>query len=41
MLRKTVTLVQPSTVSGKLVLLDYDTKAGHSGWKPLDRRIDV
>ncbi|MGO9262297.1 MAG: prolyl oligopeptidase family serine peptidase [Bryobacteraceae bacterium] len=38
--RKMTALVQASTASGKPVLLDYDTKAGHSGGKPLDRAID-
>jgi prolyl oligopeptidase len=38
--RKMTALVQASTASGKPVLLDYDTKAGHSGGKPLDRLID-
>jgi hypothetical protein len=33
-------LVQASTASGKPVLLDYDTKAGHSGGIPLDKAID-
>ena len=38
--RKMTALVQASTASGKPVLLDYDTKAGHSGGKPLDKLID-
>jgi prolyl oligopeptidase len=38
--RKMTALAQASTASGKPVLLDYDTKAGHSGGKPLDRAID-
>ena len=37
--RKMTALVQASTASGKPVLLDYDTKAGHSGGKPLDKQI--
>jgi prolyl oligopeptidase len=38
--RKMTALVQASTASGKPVLLDYDTKAGHSGGIPLDKAID-
>jgi prolyl oligopeptidase len=38
--RKMTALVQASSSSGKPVILDYDTKAGHSGGKPVDRMIE-
>jgi prolyl oligopeptidase len=38
--RKMTALVQASTGSGRAVLLHYDTKAGHSRDKPLDKAID-
>jgi protease II len=37
--RKMTALVQASSGSGRPVVLDYDTKAGHSGGKPLDKQI--
>ena len=38
--RKMTALVQASTGSDRPVLLHYDTTAGHSAGKPLDRLID-
>lgn len=38
--RKMTALVQSASASGKPVLLKYDTKAGHSGGKPVDKQID-
>ena len=38
--RKMTALVQSASTSGKPVLLKYDTKAGHSGGKPVDKQID-
>jgi prolyl oligopeptidase len=38
--RKMCALVQASTGSDKPVLLHYDTKAGHSGGKPISKIID-
>ncbi|HKQ59236.1 MAG TPA: prolyl oligopeptidase family serine peptidase [Candidatus Eisenbacteria bacterium] len=38
--RKMCALMQASTGSDKPVLLHYDTKAGHSGGKPIAKQID-
>ncbi len=38
--RKMCALLQASTGSDRPVLLHYDTKAGHSGGKPLGKQID-
>ncbi len=38
--RKMTALVQASTGSGRPVLLHYDTQAGHSAGKPLDKAIE-
>ena len=38
--RKMTALVQSASASGKPVVLKYDTKAGHSGGKPVDKQID-
>ena len=38
--RKMCALMQASTGSDKPVLLHYDTKAGHSGGKPVSKVID-
>ena len=38
--RKMTALMQASTGSGRPVLLQYDTKAGHSGGKPVTKQID-
>ena len=38
--RKMCALMQASTGSDKPVLLHYDTKAGHSGGKPIGKQID-
>jgi prolyl oligopeptidase len=38
--RKMCALLQASTGSDRPVLLHYDTKAGHSGGKPLSKQID-
>ena len=38
--RKMAALVQASTGSKRPVLLDYDTKSGHSAGKPLNAQID-
>ncbi|MGH7730226.1 MAG: prolyl oligopeptidase family serine peptidase, partial [Candidatus Eiseniibacteriota bacterium] len=38
--RKMCALLQASTGSDRPVLLHYDTKAGHSGGKPLNKQID-
>jgi prolyl oligopeptidase len=38
--RKMCALMQASTGSDRPVLLHYDTKAGHSGGKPLAKQID-
>ena len=38
--RKMTALVQASSGSGRAVLLHYDTKAGHSRDKPLDKAIE-
>ena len=38
--RKMTALVQSATGSGKPVLLQYDTKAGHSGGKPVSKTIE-
>jgi len=38
--RKMCALMQASTGSDRPVLLHYDTKAGHSGGKPLGKQID-
>jgi prolyl oligopeptidase len=38
--RKMAALVQASTGSGRPVYLDYDTKSGHSGGKPLSAQIE-
>jgi len=38
--RKMTALLQGSTGSDKPILLEYDTKAGHSGGKTYDKMID-
>ena len=38
--RKMTALVQASSASGNPVLLHYDTKAGHSGGKPVEKMIE-
>lgn len=38
--RKMTALVQSASASGKPVVLKYDTKAGHSGGKPVDQLIE-
>jgi len=38
--RKMCALMQASTGSDKPILLHYDTKAGHSGGKPIGKQID-
>jgi prolyl oligopeptidase len=38
--RKMCALLQASTGSDRPVLLSYDTKAGHSGGKPVSKQID-
>ncbi|MBM3727919.1 MAG: S9 family peptidase [Acidobacteria bacterium] len=38
--RKMTALMQASSASGKPVLLHYDTKAGHSGGKPIAAQVD-
>jgi prolyl oligopeptidase len=38
--RKMAALVQSATASGKPVLLKYDTKAGHSGGKPVSQQVE-
>lgn len=38
--RKMAALMQASTGSGKPILLHYDTKAGHSGGEPVEKRIE-
>jgi prolyl oligopeptidase len=38
--RKMTALMQASTGSGKPILLKYDTKAGHSGGKPVSQQIE-
>jgi prolyl oligopeptidase len=38
--RKMTALMQASTGSGRPILLDYDTKSGHSGGKPLRAQIE-
>jgi prolyl oligopeptidase len=38
--RKMCALLQASTGSGRPVMLSYDTKAGHSGGKPISVQID-
>ena len=38
--RKMCALLQQATGSGKPVLLQYDTRAGHSGGRPLAKQID-
>jgi prolyl oligopeptidase len=38
--RKMAALMQSSTGSARPILLDYDTKTGHSGGKPLGAQID-
>jgi prolyl oligopeptidase len=38
--RKMAALVQASTGSDRPVLLHYDTEAGHSGGKPINKQID-
>jgi prolyl oligopeptidase len=38
--RKMTALLQSATGSGKPVLLQYDTKAGHSGGKPVSKTIE-
>lgn len=38
--RKMTALLQAANTSGKPILLQYDTQAGHSGGKPTDRYIE-
>jgi prolyl oligopeptidase len=38
--RKMTALLQAESGSGKPVVLKYDTKAGHSGGKPVDKEIE-
>jgi len=38
--RKMTALLQAANSSGKPILLEYDTQAGHSGGKPTDRYIE-
>jgi prolyl oligopeptidase len=38
--RKMTALMQSSTGSARPIMLDYDTKTGHSGGKPLNAQID-
>ncbi len=38
--RKMTALLQAATASDRPILLHYDTKAGHSGGKPLSQVIE-
>jgi prolyl oligopeptidase len=39
--RKMAALLQASTASDRPILLNYDTKAGHSGGLPVDRQVEI